>query len=67
MNLTGVRLIQSLTDNLVVIYLQHPALICILECPLEVLSDLLLSELFLDTIDDCHNSLDIPIKDVTLL
>ena len=67
MNLTGVRLIQSLTDNLVVIYLQHPALICILECTLEVLSDLLLSKLLLDTIDDCHNSLDIPIKDVALL
>ena len=49
------------------IYLQHSFLVSILECTLEVFGDLLLTELFLHTIDDGHNSLYVSIKDVTFL
>ena len=46
---------------------EHTALVCGVECILEVFAYLLLIELFLYSIDDCHDSFDVFIEDVTFL
>ena len=65
--LTGVGLAERLADEMIVVDLQLPALVRILQRALEVFCDLLFAELLLNAIDDCHDSLNVAIKDITLL
>lgn len=52
---------------MIVIDLQLPTLVSVLQRTLEVFCDLLLPELLLNAVNDCHDSLNVAIKDITLL
>ena len=67
MDLACIRLVEGLADHLVVVNLQHSALVCVLESTLKVFGNLLLTELFLDAIDNCHDSLYVSVKDISFL
>ena len=65
--MAGVTFCQSCADHLVMVHLQHSALISVIQCTLEVFGDLLLPELFLNTIDDGHDTVDVFVEDVAFL
>lgn len=67
LNLTRVWLVQGLTDDLVMVYLQNSALVGVLQGSLEIFGDLFLAKLSLHTVNNGHNSFNIAIKDVTFL
>ena len=62
-----VTLLQSLIDCEVVLILQNPTFVGIIERRLKVLWDLFLAKLLLNAVDDRHDSLDISIEHITFL
>ena len=67
LNLACIWLNHGLAYQLVVINLKHTSFIGVMQGALEVFSDLFLSKLFLNTVNDWHNPFDIPVKNVTFL
>ena len=64
LNLTRVLLRDGLADDVVMVDLQLSLFICSMKGVLEVACDSLLAKLFLDTVDNRHDSLDVTIKNI---
>ena len=67
LNLARALFLDSLANQLIVVYLQPSFLICVLQCVLEVACNALLAKFFLNSVDDRHDTLNVPVKDVTNL
>ena len=57
----------GVTDELVMVDFEHAALVSVVQGTLEVFCDLLLAKLLLHAVDNGHDSLDVFVKNVTLL
>ena len=64
LNLTRVLLRDGLADYVVMVDLQLSLFICCMKGVLEVAGDSFLAELFLDTVNNRHDSLDVAIENV---
>ena len=65
--LTCVLLCHSFAHLVIMVNFQHTALVGTMERVLEVFGDLFLVELLLNTVDNCHDSFDVLVKDVAFL